>query len=172
MGEPALAPDAEAGRRSHEGGRLLPAVRRVSAGAARVTASAVSSTHLHLGTFQAEHGDVPAGSRPMWSDEGGLDYQGQERYDAWSKAKVRLCGNDLSVCTKSVSLQPAEACEPAGPVSRRRHRRILPHLRGGALTGAREDEFLLMSRSWARRKRSASVLQLFVAPQDAQPGQD
>jgi hypothetical protein len=24
----------------------------------------------------------------MWSDNGSLDYQGQERHDAWAKAKV------------------------------------------------------------------------------------
>ena len=38
--------------------------------------------------LQAERGDV-TGERPMWSNDGGIDYQGHEEFDAWSKAKVR-----------------------------------------------------------------------------------
>lgn len=39
-------------------------------------------------TAQAEHGDNTE-ARPIWSANGSLDYQGQERHDAWAKAKVR-----------------------------------------------------------------------------------
>ena len=38
--------------------------------------------------LQAERGDV-TGERPTWSNDGGIDYKGQEEFDAWSKAKVR-----------------------------------------------------------------------------------
>ena len=30
-----------------------------------------------------------SGARPMWAEDGSLDYQGQERYDVWATAKVR-----------------------------------------------------------------------------------
>ena len=48
---------------------------------------------------KAERGDV-TGDRPMWCEDGSLDYQRQEEYDAWSKAKVR---KDLSQIEGSLS---------------------------------------------------------------------
>ena len=37
---------------------------------------------------QVENGDV-TGEKPMWAATGGLDFDGRERWEAWSKLQVR-----------------------------------------------------------------------------------
>ena len=47
---------------------------------------------------QVENGDV-TGEKPMWAATGGLDFDGRERWEAWSKLQVRKHPNNDRMAT-------------------------------------------------------------------------
>ena len=61
---------------------------RGTATASSAVVCALTRALTRCNLLQAERGDV-TGERPMWNDDGSIDYQRQEEFEAWTKAKVR-----------------------------------------------------------------------------------